>query len=87
MKKASTSVVVKKKIGRNKTWKETAFSIKVKKRLIDKRMTQTQLAKILGVSQGYISQNIYGQKNDEILKEKIRDVLGIRSIRKKAVGE
>lgn len=34
----------KKAPGRNGSWPETDFSIKVKKRLIDKRMTQKQLA-------------------------------------------
>ena len=77
----------KRKPGRNGSWMDTDFSIKVKKRLIDKRMTQTQLASMLGVSVGYICQNIYGQKNDELIKEKIRVILGIKNARKIASGE
>lgn len=73
--------------GRNGSWSETDFSIKVKKKLIDKRMNQKQLAEILGVTPGYICQNIYGQKNDEALKMRICEVLGIKNARKKAVGE
>lgn len=77
----------KKMPGRNGSWVDTDFSIKVKKRLIDKRMTQKQLGQILGVSPGYISQNIYGHKNDEGLKEKIRMVLDIKVPRKMVSGE
>ena len=71
----------KRKHGRNGSWVDTDFSIKVKKKLIDKRMTQTQLAQMLGVSSGYVCQNIYGQKNDIALKEKIRKILGIRGVK------
>lgn len=77
----------KKMPGRNGSWVDTDFSIKVKKRLIDKRMTQKQLGQILGVSPGYISQNIYGHKKDEGLKEKIREILGIKNTKKIASGE
>ena len=71
----------KKNHGRNGSWLDTDFSIKVKKKLIDKRMTQTQLAKMLGVSVGYVCQNIYGQKNDMVLKEKIKTILEIKSVK------
>lgn len=78
----------KKKVCRNGSWQETDFSIKVKKRLIDKRMNQKQLAEMLGVTPGYVCQTIYGHKNDEHLKKKIRTILEIReSKRKKATGE
>ena len=90
MRKKKTEVVAteeRKTPGRNGSWEETDFSIKVKKKLIDKRMNQKQLAEILGVTPGYICQNIYGQKNDEALKMRICEVLGIKGGRKKAVGE
>ncbi len=76
----------KKISGRNGSWQETDFSIKVKKKLIDKRMTQKQLAALLGVSSGYVCQTIYGKKNDEVLKMRIREVLGIKEPRRRKAG-
>ena len=72
--------------GRNGSWPETDFSIKVKKRLIDRRMTQKQLAALLGVSSGYVSQTIYGKKNDELLKMRIREILDIKEPRRRKAG-
>ena len=72
--------------GRNGSWSETDFSIKVKKRLIDKRMTQKQLAAILGVTSGYISQTIYGKKNDEALRTRIREILDIKESKRRKAG-
>ena len=76
----------KKASGRNGSWPETDFSIKVKKRLIDRRMTQKQLAALLGVSSGYVSQTIYGKKNDELLKMRIREILDIKEPRRRKAG-
>lgn len=76
----------KKAPGRNGSWSETDFSIKVKKRLIDKRMTQKQLAAILGVTSGYVSQTIYGKKNDEALRNRIREILDIKDSRRRKAG-
>lgn len=76
----------KKAPGRNGSWLETDFSIKVKKKLIDKRMTQKQLAAILGVTSGYVSQTIYGKKNDETLRNRIREILDIKESRRRKAG-
>ena len=82
----------KKAPGRNGSWPETDFSIKVKKRLIDKRMTQKQLAVSLcylgcpGVTSGYVSQTIYGKKNDEALRNRIREILDIKESRRRKAG-
>ena len=76
----------KKAPGRNGSWPETDFSIKVKKRLIDKRMTQKQLAAILGVTSGYVSQTIYGRKNAEALRNRIREILDIKESRRRKAG-
>ncbi len=87
-KKADVMVICeeKKASGRNGSWLETDFSIKVKKKLIDKRMTQKQLAELLGVSSGYVSQTIYGKKNDEVLKMRIREILDIKEPRRRKAG-
>lgn len=85
-KKTTTTKQKKGTLGRNGSWAETDFSIKVKKKLIDRRMSQRQLAEILGVTPGYISQTIYGYKNDETMKEKIRVILGIRDSKQKRLS-
>jgi len=86
MKKKQVTKKEKSMPGRNGSWDNTAFAIKVKKKLIDKNMTQRQLADILGVSPAYVCQNIYGHKNDEVLRERIKEILGIKE-RKIASGE
>ena len=49
-------------------------------------MTQKQLAELLGVSSGYVSQTIYGKKNDEVLKMRIREILDIKEPRRRKAG-
>lgn len=75
------------KAGRNGTWKKTSFSVKVKKKLIDKNMTIVDLSKEIGKSQSYLSQVLYGIKNDATCREKIEEVLGIRKNYQKVAGE
>lgn len=75
-----------KKAGRNGTWKKTSFSVKVRKKLIDKNMTVVELAKEVGKGQSYVSQVIYGIKNDKSCENLIMEVLGMKEIRK-ASGE
>ena len=67
------------KAGRNGTWKNTPFSTKVKKKLVDRNMTMVQLAKVLGKSQSYVSQVIYGVKNDSVCISRIMEVLEIKN--------
>lgn len=69
-------------------WKLTPFGVKVKKRLIEKDMTISDLANEIGVSRSLLSQILYGNKKCEKYIPAIREVLEIReSKRKKAAGE
>ena len=43
-------------------WKLTPFGIKVKKSLLEKNMTVSELAERIGVKQSYLSQVLYGDK-------------------------
>ena len=49
-------------------------------------LTQKQLAAILGVTSGYVSQTIYGRKNDEALRNRIREILDIKESRRRKAG-
>ena len=57
--------------------KLTAFGIIVKKRLIDKGMTQTELAKLLGINKQYLSKIIVGIRSGGKYKKRIIDILDI----------
>lgn len=48
-----------------KTRRLTPLGVAVKKRLIDKQMTQTELAKRIGLSPKYINMIIYGERSGE----------------------
>ena len=55
--------------------KLTAFGAVVKKRLIDKDMTQVELAEILGTSNRYINMILYGERSGEKYLQDIIKVL------------
>jgi ribosome-binding protein aMBF1 (putative translation factor) len=55
----------------------TEFGREVKKRLIDLDMTQSDLARRIGVSGALISSILHGKRPDTKQKESIRAALGI----------
>lgn len=57
--------------------KLTAFGREVKKRLIDKDMTQAELADLLGCSRQYVSKILYGIKSGSKYRDKIVEILEI----------
>ncbi len=73
--------------GRNGSWKDTALSIKVKKKLINKGMTITDLAKEIEVNQSYLSQVLYGIKPGEECIKKVILALDIKDGRQRVSGE
>lgn len=60
-----------------KKWKLTPFGIKVKKRLLEKDMTISELAEQIGVKQSYLSQVLYGDKKGYKYMDKICSILEI----------
>lgn len=60
--------------------KLTAFGRKVKKRLIDKDMTQAELADLLGCSRQYINNILYGRKDGGEYRKRIAEILGIKKV-------
>lgn len=57
--------------------KLTPFGKKVKKRLIDMGMTQTELAALLGVNKVYVTMILYGQRSGKKYQGEIMRILGI----------
>lgn len=55
----------------------TAFEVDVKKRLIDKGMTHTELAERLGIKKQYLTLVLSGERKNSRYVEKIREILGI----------
>lgn len=60
----------------------TRVGIKIKKRLAELNMTQRQLAEILGISETYLHQIIYGYRKgkkcvtriEKVLEEKVKEI-------------
>lgn len=57
--------------------KLTPFGMKVKKRLIEKEMTQVELAKLIGTSNKYINLIIHGERSGEKYLQRIANILEI----------
>lgn len=55
----------------------TPFGRKVKKKLIDKGMTQTELAALLGCNRPYISKILTGERSGKKYIGKIAEILEI----------
>lgn len=55
----------------------TPFGIRVKKRLIDRGMTQAELAALLGCDEPYMSRILSGERSGKKYREKIAEILGI----------
>lgn len=55
----------------------TPFGRKVKKKLIDKGMTQTELAALLGCNRPYISKILMGERSGKKYIRKIAEILEI----------
>ena len=80
--KVEVSDVKEKKKNR---WEPTPFGVKVKKRLIEKNMTVSDLARMLGINRSFLSQMLYGNKKGEKYIPAICNALDIKeSKRKKA---
>lgn len=56
----------------------TAFEVDVKKRLIDKGMTHTELAERLGIKKQYLTLVLSGERKNSRYVEKIREILEIK---------
>lgn len=56
------------------------WGMRAKKALIDRNMSQAQLAKELGLSRPYVTSIINGKHNSDDTKQKICDYLGISSV-------
>lgn len=59
-------------------WKLTPFGIKVKKNLIEKNMTTSDLADSIGISRSFLSQILYGNKKGEKYIELIKQELEMK---------
>ncbi len=62
-----------------KTRKLTPFGVEIKKNLVDRQMTQTELAKKIGVSPKYINLILYGERSGKKYIPAITSLLGLDS--------
>lgn len=57
----------------------TPYGRKVRKKLIDKNMTQVELAALLGCNKQYIHKILTGERSGKKYKEEISRILGIKA--------
>lgn len=55
----------------------TEFGKRVRKRLIDKNMSQRELASVIGTSETYLCKMMYGERSIKKYKVRIEKALGI----------
>lgn len=67
-------------------WEPTPFGLKVKKRLIEKNMTVSDLARILGINRSFLSQMLYGNKKGTEYIPAICEALDIKESKRKKVA-
>ena len=58
----------------------TSFGIQVKKAMLDRDMTQTTLAKELGISNSYLTEILHGTRKGVKQKERIAKILDIKIV-------
>lgn len=58
----------------------TSYGRMIQKRLIDKGMTQVELADRLGCGPGYLCQILYGERAGTKYREKISELLDIETV-------
>lgn len=58
----------------------TSYGRIIQKRLIDKEMTQVELAEHLGCNPGYLCQILYGERAGTKYREKISELLDIETV-------
>jgi len=58
--------------------KLTTFGLSVKKRLLDKGMTQKELARELGIHGCYLTEILYGIRAGWKYREQIEDILSMK---------
>lgn len=58
----------------------TSYGRTIQKRLIDKGMTQVELAEYLGCDPGYLCQILYGDRTGTKYREKISELLDIETV-------
>lgn len=56
------------------------FGIEVKKKLIELKMTQRELAKLVGVNENYLTDILNGRRSGRKYKTKIIEILKIKKI-------
>ena len=71
----------------NKKYNLTPFGKMVKKKLLDKNMTITELSEAIGYKRPMISRVLYGDVKSEPCKKAIENYLELYDTRKKVSGE
>ena len=61
-------------------WKLSEFGKTVKKKLIEKEMTVSELAEKIGTSRSFLSQVLYGDKKGNECIKKIKEFLNINDV-------
>lgn len=63
---------------KRRKFKLTPFGLATKKRLLDKGMTQKELAEALGIKGCYLTEMLYGIRPGWKYREQIEDILNLK---------
>lgn len=58
----------------------TPFGVKVKKKLIDRNMTQVELADLIGCNKQYLYKILHGERSGNKYLEEISRILDIKTV-------
>ena len=69
--------------GRNGKWKDTPMSLKIKKKMLSKGMSMTELARIIGIDKSSLAITIYGKRKGKTYSNYLSRVLEVLEIKEK----
>ena len=69
--------------GQNGKWKDTPMSLKIKKKMLSKGMSMTELARIIGIDKSSLAITIYGKRKGETYNKYLSMVLDVLDIKER----
>ncbi len=67
--------------GRNGKWKDTPVSLKIKRRMLNKGLSMTQLSKMTGIDKTSLAITIYGKRKGETYIRYLKLILEVLDIK------
>ena len=69
--------------GRNGKWKDTPISIKIKKKMLTRGLSMTQLSEITGIDKASLAITVYGKRKGETYSKYLKQILEVLDIKER----